>query len=72
MLITRVFAISVFGLALPTGALTQTASRGRSRILNQSIRTGSQVTSPTGHVRRALHSMGGVLALAALAAVRGT
>jgi hypothetical protein len=43
----------------------------RSRVLRKSIQTGSQVTSPTSHVRRVLHSTGGVLALAALFVVRG-
>ena len=83
MLITRVFAVSVFGLALATGALAQTTPTTpttpppprrveRSAVLRSSIQSGSQVISPTGHVRRALHSTGRVLALAALRGVPGT
>ena len=44
----------------------------RSGVLRSSIQTGSQVRSPTGHVRRAFHSTGRVLALAALRGVPGT
>jgi hypothetical protein len=80
VLITRVFAVSVFGLALATGALAQTtpttptptAPSGALGVLRSSIPTGSQVKSPTGHVRRAWHSTGRASALAALRGVPGT